>query len=238
MVTLDEFNKVQNIIKCKFGGRYETPTIKHPMPLSGFIKCGESGGTITADRKMKHYKKGTSQEFAWYRCKKNKGTCTQKAYLASGNLDEQVKAFINNLELDSKFIDWIRKVLKRRNREEFDFDHKQRELLTKKLDSIATRKERVFDMKIDGLYEEDEYKKKKAELLKEEMEIKEQLNTDRISYREQVIEDTLNFSKSILEQFNTGDDYTKRLVLQILGTDLILKDKKLYIKAKSMFIFL
>lgn len=238
MITMDEFNKVQNIITRKFGGKNNTPMLRKPMPLSGFIKCGECGATITADRRMKHYKNGTSQEFAWYRCKKNKGTCTQKAYLASGKLEEQVRLFISNLELDSRFIEWIRKVLKRRNREEFDFDHKQRELLTKKLDSIATRKERVFDMKIDGFYEEDEYKKKKAELLNEEVEIKEQLSSDRISYWEQVIDDTLNFAKGILEEFNTGDDYTKRLILQILGTDLILKDKKLFIKAKSVFSFL
>jgi len=34
------------------------------------------------------------------------------------------------------------------------------------------------------------------------------------------------------------DGYTKSLVLQILGTGLVLKDKKVYIKAKSVFSFL
>lgn len=41
-----------------------------------------------------------------------------------------------------------------------------------------------------------------------------------------------------MELFNRGDDYTKRMVLQILGSDLRLKDKNLYLEAKSVFIFL
>lgn len=238
MITLDEFNRVQDTITGKFGGKYRQKTERNPLPLSGFIKCGECGATITCDRRIKHYKNGTSQEFAWYRCKKNRGSqCTQK-YLQADKLEGQARTFINNLELDPRFIDWIKAVLRRRNKEEFDFDRKQRELLTKRLQSLSERKETVYGMKIDGLYSPEEYKQKVSEILKEEVNIKDQLNSDRISYWGQVIDDILNFATQILELFNSGDSYTKRMVLQILGSDLKLKDKKLYIEAKSAFIFL
>ena len=239
MITMAEFNKVQKIISGKFGGKYEVPRIVKPMPLSGFIKCGECGSTITADRKTKHYKDGTSQDYAWYRCKKNREIiCTQKAYLSADDLDNQIRVYINNLEMDFRFIDWVRKVLKRRNKDEFVFEYKNKELLTRRLHEIDERKEKLFDMKIDGLYSEEEYKTQKAKLLKEAAVIKEQLNSDRISYWERVIDDTLDFSTRIMELFNSGDSYTKRMVLQILGSDLRLKDKKLYLEAKSVFVFL
>ena len=240
MITLEEFNKVQKIITGKFNGRYEHPREVKPAPLAGFIKCGECGATITSDRKVKKYVNGTSQEFRWYRCKKNKTTmCTQRAYLTSENLDEQVRVYINNLELDPGFIDWVKAVLRRRNKEEFMFDRKQREQATKHLQELSKAKETVYGMKIDGLYAtEADYKKRIGEILKEEVDVKERMNSDRLSYWEKVIDDTLNFATRILELFNSKDPNIKRMVLQILGSDLKLKDKKLYLEAKSVFVFL
>ncbi len=238
MISLQEFERVQRIITGKFGGKYEEPTLRRTMPLSGFIKCAECNSVITSDRRTKHYKNGTIQEFTWYRCKKNKGFCSQKAYLPAEELENQVRDYISALELKPQFIDWIRKVLKRRNKEEFTFDTKQKELLSKRLIHLNEKKERIFAMKIDGLYSEEEYIHRKSELLHEEREIKEQLNSDRISNWEQVLEETLNFSGQVMHLFNNGDDYTKRMTLQILGSDLKLRDKKLHLEAKSIFVFL
>lgn len=238
MITSEEFDKVQKIISGKFGGRYEEYSKREPLPLARIVKCGSCGATITGDRKMKHYKNGTSHEFCYYRCKKNKGIQCAELYLPADQLEDQVRTYINNLELDPRFIDWIKAVLRRRNKEEFEFDRKQREQLTKKLQELSKRKETIYGMKIDGLYQEAEYKLKVAEVLKEEEGVKEQLNSDRISYWGQVIDDTLNFATGILELFNRNDPYVKSLVLQILGSDLKLRDKKLYLEAKSAFIFL
>ena len=238
MITSEEFEKVHSIITGKFGGRYEEYGEVRPLPLSGFIKCGECGATISSETKVKNYKNGTSQKFCYYRCKKNKGVCTQKAYLQADKLEEQVRVYIDSLELNPRFIDWVKMVLRRRNQEEFDFDRKQRELLTKKLQELSKRKEIIYGMKIDGLYPEAEYKQKVAEVLKEEQGVKEQLNSDRIAYWGQVVDDTLNFATTTLELFNGKDPYVKRLVLQILGSDLKLRDRNLYFEAKSAFLFL
>ena len=158
--------------------------------------------------------------------------------MPSDELEKQVGTYIDNLELDPRFIGWIKAVLRRRNQEEFEFDRKQRELLTKKLQELSGRKEMIFGMKIDGLYQESEYKQKVAEILREEVDIKEKLNSNRISYWEGVIDQTLNFAETVFELFNSKDPYVKRLVLQILGSDLKIRDKNLYLEAKSVFIFL
>jgi len=236
MVSLDEFEKVQNIISGKYG-KYEALPERTPLPLSGFIKCGACGATITADRKTRRYKNGTTQEFCWYRCKKNKGVC-KEAYLKADKLEEQVKNYISNLELEPRFIDWVKEVLRRRNHDEFESDRKQREFLTKNLQQLSKRKEVIYGMKIDGLYSQAEYKEKVGAVLKEEENIKRQLNSDRLSYWSQVIDETLNFATQIRDLFNGDDPYVKRLVLQALGSDLKIMDRKLYLEAKSVFIFL
>jgi len=67
---------------------------------------------------------------------------------------------------------------------------------------------------------------------------KEKLNSNRISYWEGVIDQTLQFAETVFELFNSKDPYVKRLVLQILGSDLKIRNKNLYLEAKSVFIFL
>ncbi len=239
MISMDDFNKAQKIITGKFGGRYEQYGEMRPLALSGFIKCGECGATISSETKVKHYKNGTSQEFRYYRCKKNKGVCTQKSYIQAERLEEQVRTYINNLELDPEFIAWVRVILRRRNKDEFEFDRKQKEILAKRLQDISQQKEKVYDMKLAGLYSEEEFKEKVKEVLKDEIDVKEILNSDRISYWGRVIDDTLEFATKVLRLFNLKDNpYIKRSVLQILGADLKLRDKKLYLEAKSAFIFL
>lgn len=239
MISMGDFNKAQKIITGKFGGRYEQYGEMRPLPLSGFIKCGECGATISSETKVKHYKNGTSQEFRYYRCKKNKGACTQKSYIQAERLEEQVREYINNLELDPEFIAWVRVILRRRNKDEFEFDRKQKEILSKRLQGISQQKEKVYDMKLAGLYSEEEFKEKVKEVLKDEIDVKEILNSDRISYWGRVIDDTLEFATKVLRLFNLKDNpYIKRSVLQILGADLKLRDKKLFLEAKSAFIFL
>lgn len=43
---------------------------------------------------------------------------------------------------------------------------------------------------------------------------------------------------SLLRLFNQGGSYTKRTILEILGSELTLKNQTLYLEAKSQFLFL
>ncbi len=238
MVTLRQFDRVQQIITGKYSGRYEQPTApREPLPLAGFIKCGECGSTVSSDKKIKQNLKGDVHEYAWYKCKKNKGKCSQ-SYMKSSLLDDEVNKYIGELELDEDFINWVRGVLKRRNKDELTFDQKNRELYSKQLEDVRKKKFDLREMKIDGLFDESDYKKEVLKLVKEENLIKEALSSDRSDYWEQVIDKTLDFATHMREMFNSPYPDIKKLVLQILGADLILKDKKLTIEAKGAFVFL
>src|SRR3989344_6796379 len=152
MVSIEQFERVQQIITGKFTGGYEHPHLPHqPLPLSGFIKCGECGSTISTDQRIRLNKNGTTREFMYYRCKKNKGTKCEQSYMRVADLDNEVRQYINDLELDSGFTEWIREVLKRRNKDEYSYHLKQRELGTKRLDDIRKKKFELNDMKVDGL---------------------------------------------------------------------------------------
>ncbi|MCL4439830.1 MAG: hypothetical protein M1609_04330, partial [Firmicutes bacterium] len=98
--------------------------------------------------------------------------------------------------------------------------------------------EKLFAMKADGIINNDEYQRKKAAILKEEAEIKCAISSDRTVYWEKIIDETLNFAGTVKEIFNSDDKVARRLVLQIIGSNLELKGRKLIVKPKGAFLFL
>ena len=52
------------------------------------------------------------------------------------------------------------------------------------------------------------------------------------------MEETLNFAANVTKIFNVDDIEVKRMVLRILGSDLVLKDRLVRIDGKKAFIYL
>ena len=237
MVTMAEWVKVQQILDIKSKRRMDSQDFAYEKTFQGMLKCGECGASITLEKHLKHYKNGTSQIFWYYRCTKKCGSCSQP-YLDARYFDLQIKGYISRLELNPMFGSWIKKVLKRRNIQEFNFERKQQEIKTKKLSALTDQKEKLYGMKIEGLYSEEEYQAKKKCLLIEETHLRESLQKPQTSYWESVIENTIDFASAVSNLFENGDIYTRQLVLRILGSNLILKDKRVEIEAKKAFVFL
>ena len=240
MITDEEYLKIKTIVK---GTPHKEKAIVDPLPFKGIMKCGECGTTVTGDKKTKLIKStGKYKQFAYYRCNqqttiKGKKTCTQP-YLDAEKLNTQVRAYLDRLEIHPDFIKLVRDVMKRRNVTEFELEKKQKEIQTKKLDQILDQKKRIFDMKIDGILSEEDYKKERADLLQEELEIKSYINRDGTAHWETVMNQTLDFAQTIRERFESGDINQKILVLKTLSSNLILKDKQLDLSPKFAFLFL
>ncbi|MFH1971608.1 MAG: recombinase family protein [Patescibacteria group bacterium] len=235
MITMSEFNRVQKMINRNgIRGAYSTGM---ELPFMGILKCKECGAGITSERHTKTYKNGTSQTFIYYRCSKKLGPCSQ-GYLNANEIEPQIIKFIQRLELHSGFGEWFKKVLRRRNKQEFDFSRKQKEFFTRRLIEIDTQKENVYGMKIDGLIDENKYQDKKRELLIEEAQLKEQQMASTTSYWEGVIDQAVDFAVNVSKYFSQGDNNTKNFVLKILGSNLLLNNKKIEIEPKNAFVFL
>ncbi len=234
MITMDEFNRVQDIID----GRKKIFKNHNDFFFMRVLKCGECGAAITAEQKTKHYKNGTSQTFAYGRCTKKTGVCSQP-YLNAEKLEEQVLTFIANLEISQDLFHWVKDNLKRRNEREFEFERIQKGKLTKRLDAILVEKKSLYGMKIDGMIEQEEYQKEKARLLSEEKQIKGGISQDGLESWAKTMEEFLAFAANIVKIFNNAkaDPEGRRMILRILGSNLELKDGLVRIKAQNTFAF-
>jgi hypothetical protein len=218
MITWVEFDRVQDII----GGKEYKKDDNDPLPYKGFIRCRECGHIITGEKHTKRYKKsGKEQTFYYYRCSKGqKDNLYKQPYLKAGVFNAQVDEYLSMVEVDPKLIDWVRRVLKRQNAEEFGYDRKQRELQTKRLNDLSARKEMLFKMKIEGLYSPEDFEQKKIALLKEEEDVKSMSQRGRLEYWEGVINDFLDFVTALKEKFYKATPATKRMILEALSSNL------------------
>ena len=236
MITWAEFDRVQDII----GGKKYKKDDNDPLPYKGFIRCKECGHIITGEKHTKKYKKsGKEQTFYYYRCSKGqKDNLCKQPYLKADVFNAQVDEYLSSIEVDPKLIDWVRSVLKRQNAEELGYDRKQRELQTKRLNDLSTRKEMLFKMKIEGLYSSEDFEQKKQALLKEEEDIKSMSQRGRLEYWEGVINDSLDFVTTLKAKFYNATPATKRMILEALSSNLFFENKMLELDPKTSFILL
>ena len=233
MITMAEYNRVQDIID----GRRRRRKNYNDFFFMKVLACGECGSSITCEKHTKNYKNGKSQTFTYARCTKKKGYCSQP-YLNAGDLEQQTLAFVDSLRVSPALTEWIRALLRRRNQKEFEIEKALKATQTRRLQAILNEKKETFSMKIDGLISEEDYQEEKKRLLSEEKQLKENVGLDGLASWTKTMEETLAFATNVTKIFNRDDPVVKRMALRILGSNLIVKDKKVRIIAKKAFIFL
>lgn len=234
MITITEYNRVQEIID----GRKRVIRNSNDFYFMKLLKCGECGSAITCEQHSKRYKNGTFQTFVYARCTKKGGSCSQP-YLNANKLEKQVTKYVAGLEISQGLVDWIKDNLRRRNEREFEFERVQKGKLTRRLDAILNEKKNIYGMKIEGLIGEEEYQKEKKRLLNEENQIKENIAEDGVGEWTKAMEEALAFASKLTVLFEAAkdDSIARRMIMKILGSNLELKDRKVRITAKKLFVF-
>ncbi len=142
------------------------------------------------------------------------------------------------MTISPKLIDWLRLILKRRNQKEFDIEAAQKSQFSKRLQAILIEKKEIYEMKIDEIISEEDYQAEKRKLLNEEKLVKENISVEGLVSWTRVLEEAVAFAANVNRIFKKSKPETKRMALRILGSNLIVKDKKVRIIAKKAFVFL
>lgn len=227
LLTMSEFTRIQNIIDK----RTNTQDGTNPLPLQGLFKCGSCGYTITGEKHVKGN---------YYRCtKKSPIIKCEEAYLEASEMNNQAKDYVNDIELIPELIEWTKQTVREQNQIEYKNLAKERELQTKRLADIDRQKFELRAMKTEGYYpDEAVYNKKKEDLLKQEQLVKQDIVITNDSYWDNLFEKLMRFTDRVKELYEGDDPVIKRLIVEIIGSNFVLKEKKLKIKAKDAFVVL
>lgn len=233
MITEDEFWTIQKLLGRVGKAKPKT----HRFAFTGMIRCGECGCMITAEDKFKINKgDGDKHFYTYYRCTKRKSPCSQKT-IEVKELEKQIDEYLQKIEIPEDFKNWAVKWLNKIN----DQEAGTRETIYKTQQStlldIEKQLNNLTEMKIKEQINDDEFIKHKNRLSKERSLLKEKLNDTEAggdSWREQV-EKTFEFACYARYWFKNGDLNAKKAILMALGSNFILKDRKLDIILQKPF---
>jgi hypothetical protein len=228
MVTAEEKNQIIcSSCKYKFSSnsRFECPKCKTPI------------------EKMEN---PTILKYAYYHCTKRKNPrCTQGS-IEVKELERQIDEYLSRIHISERFKNWAIKYSKEENNKEIASREIIQSSQRKAYDNCLKKLDNLFQLKIsplntDGsLLSDEEYSKQKAELLKEKVRLQEVLNDKggRVKRWLEMVEETFDFACHARYWFVNGTPEEKGQVLQNLGSNLSLKDKKLFILMKKVFVFI
>lgn len=225
MLTENEYDRIQ----CLLGRRIQPRPRAHVFAFTGLMRCGECDCAITAEGKSKTQKNGNRHEYTYYRCtKKSDKDCNQKTIRAE-ELEHQITSILERIEIPREFCEWALDNLKEENQKESGV--RQKAILSNQTayNACLLKMDKLINMRANDEINETEFKNKKSEFEKEKLQLKQILDAEDLGADEWIAdaEKLFTFAHTARNSFENGDIQTKREILAALGSNLILKDRKL-----------
>ena len=237
MITESEFEKAQAILGRKGTHR----PIKHNHIYNGLIRCSECGCSITTEPVKTKTNKGDGKVhvYQYLRCTKKSKVqkCSQK-YLEIQDLEKRIDELLDGIEISPAFNEWVFRQLRKENKRETDVWIRKRAELQKEYNQNEAMIESLTDNFLKKIIDAETYKTSKQryeanrEHLEEEIKNYEERKDDWLVK----IEALFHFAKTAREDFTNKGRNTKRSILVGLGSNLIIKDKKLLLEIKKPFV--
>jgi len=236
MITEEEYDTIQSLLGRKGRPRPKT----HIFAYRGLIFCGECGAMVTAEEKVKRQKNGNIHHYVYYHCTKRRNpNCSQKV-IEEKELEKQILYALEQIEIPSEFHEWAIEQLRIESEKEIE-DRDKILINLQKTYAICVKKiDRLIDMRANEEITEEEFLGKKSKLMKEKVRLQELLNDidGRINNWIKKAEEIFDFAETAKGRFENGTFEEKRAILSDLGSNLILKDKKLIISIEKPLSFI
>lgn len=229
IVTIDEFEQVRSLLQRP--GRIRPQ--RHVFPFTGMIRCGSCGLAVTAEHKYKP----SGRHYVYYHCTKRRleSRCDEPSIEAK-SLEDQIERFVRSLVIDPAIEAWVREEMTRDAGTLLRQKEEQRRAVENSLNSIEEQLAELTSLRIRNLLNDQEYLVQRSELQKEHLRLRERIaSNDHGSERFEPVSELISFSNRAADWFLAGDDRSKRLILETVGSNPTLTRKRLRIEAKKPF---
>jgi site-specific DNA recombinase len=243
MVTQEEFDRVQDLL----GDNRKRPRpLTRRFAFTGLMRCGHCGAAITAEEKTKKQKNGNEHYYVYYRCTKRIDEKCPEKTVELDELSKQIDLVVQGLTISDKFRDWAVKYLheirqnEARSNEQLLIEKQKRVVnIVRQLDSLLLKYSSAENL--DGsLISDSDYKTLKTSLQYEKRTLESDIeaHSSEMDQWMELSERTFNFARYARIWFENGNLETKRSIFACLGSNLILKDRKITVELKKPFKFI
>ncbi len=233
MITKDEYYRVQEII-----GNKPRRTQKYTFAYTGILKCGECGGGVTAERKMKKQKNGNIHRYLYYHCTKRKHpNCSQKC-ISEKELEKQILTYLKDLYIPKELHEWALSAIEEIRKSDEGGREKLLSLKKKAYNDCENKIKALLEMRLNGELSGEEFTQNKLSLEEERAKLHSEISLSKEyeDTEQNKMKDSLSFAEKACVAFEKADMETKRTLFQSIGSNHLLKDKKLMIIIEKPFL--
>jgi len=263
MITAEQYDKVQillgrkgkprpqkhkfaftGLIRCGQCGAMLTAEQKNQI-ICSVCKCKFSSNNRLSCPKcnmaIEKMKSPTVLKYIYYHCTKRKNPTCDQGSIELKELERQIDQYLSRIQISESFKNWAIKYLKQQNKKEIASRQIILSSQQKAYNNCLKKLDNLFELKISplntngSLLSDQEYAKRKTELLKEKVRLEEILSDtgSRVERWLNDAEKTFELACYAREWFAKGSPQEKSRILQTLGSNLTLKNKILYIQLKK-----
>ena len=220
IISKELFDKVQEILKQR--GKPRKKRQKHNFPFCGLFRCS-CGAAITAQ-----FAKGNGGLYRYYRCTRKFGPCEEK-YIQEKELVSQINQKLKEIALPENWKKEMLEYLENEEKKEFQSGENFTKKINQKLVEIQNKLDKLLEGYLDGLIGEEDYKKKKEELIQQKIALKSEKEMAEKKKFQSWIEPTRNFLKttfSIQKTISEKSFEEIRQIVEKVGTNHTISNKK------------
>ena len=234
MITAEEYDRIQFLLGRK--GRQRPKT--HIFAFTGLIRCAECGCMVTAEEKIKKQQNGNVHRYVYYHCTKRKNpNCTQKC-IEQTELEKQIKAAIEKINIPSELHDFALEWLKKENQKESHATNVVLNAQEKQYKDCLKKLAGLIDMRAAHEIDEEEFKSRKVPLTAEKKRWEQVFNktSQRVNQWLDKADEIFDFARDAKLKFENGEPDNRKEILSRLGSNLLLKDKTIIINTQNTLI--
>lgn len=230
MVTVDEFEHVQALL-----GRPGKPQPqKRTFAFTGLVRCGACGLSVTAEEKTKP----SGRHYTYYHCTRRLVPRCAEPSIELRELERQIIEFLEEVEIPIPLHEWALEELRRGADDRCALQRTQLKALEGSLVETQRSLRSLTDLRLRDLIDDAEFAAKRGELRQEELRLRQTIarrqQRDGSNWFEPA-QALFSFSARAVSWFQDGDQETKRLILDTVGSNLTLQAKMLSIEARKPF---
>lgn len=198
------------------------------------------------NKPIEKMEKPTVLRYLYYRCTKRKDPGCSQGSVEVKELERQIDKILSRVQISERFKSWAIKYLKEESEKETASREAVLSSQRRAYDSCLKKLDNLLQLKIspsnsDGnLLSDEEYARRKGELIREKLRLEEILHDreGQVDRWLEIAEKAFDFACYARCWFKKGTPEEKTRILQALGSNLTLKDKKLKIQLKKPFLWL
>ena len=233
MITPEQFDQIQKML-----GRKGRPVRRsHRLDLNGLYLCETCGCSITGTVKTKHYR-GTNRTvtYTYHHCtRKNHKIQCHESPITETDLKIETGSELEKIKPPQDFIDWANRwldYLEQNKAEETNLVKKTQETA---LSKAQTSLDKLLDVYLNNGVDENTYESKKRELNTKIEQLQSQLTNSGKHDEYKQIRTTIEYASHARDRFISGEAEEKHYILNKIGSNLFLHNKKVRIDLKERF---